>query len=277
MTTQSGVPEEGTDPTIRRHRVQRWLGWLAAPLWVPVAGFWLSRWLGYRVVDVASVRLAYRRAREDTDTPLLICANHLTLIDSFLIAWALSGSWRYLVDFDSLPWNIPEESNFANTTANRVLAYLAKCIPIRRGGSREDVADVLKRVTHLLGQGEVALVFPEGGRSRTGRIEDSAAGWGVGRIVGALEDCRVLCIYLRGEHQETWSDWPKRGDRFHVSLACIEPKSDQRGVRGTRDIANQIVSRLSQLEAEYFARHRGVQKGGDPPGHGSGGIKHAGP
>lgn len=273
MATRSGVPEEGTVRTIRKHRIQRWLVWLAAPLWVPITEFWVLHGFGYRLGDLASTRRVYRRAREDSDTPLLICANHLTLIDSLLVACALSGSWRFLVDFDSLPWNVPEESNFANTVSNRILVYLAKCIPIRRGGSREDVSDVLKRVTYLLGRGEVALLFPEGGRSRTGRVEVSGAGWGVGRIVSALEGCRVLCIYLRGENQKSWSDWPQRGDRFHISVACIEPKSDARGVRGTRDIANQIVSKLAQLEAEYFTRR------GQPEmmsGRENGSTSHAG-
>ena len=228
---------------------------MVAPLWLPLTSLWLARWMGYRVVDMASIRRDYRRIRAESDAPLLICANHLTLIDSFLIGWALSSNWRYLVDFDSLPWNVPEESNFANTIRNRVLVYLGKCIAIRRGGSREDVAGVLKRVTYLLGRGEVALIFPEGGRSRVGRVDVSTAGWGVGRIVGGLEGCRVLCVYMRGARQETWGDWPERGDHFHVSMASIEPKSDARGVRGTRDIANQIISRLARLEDEYFLRH----------------------
>ena len=194
----------------------------------------------------------YRRIRAESDAPLLICANHLTMIDSFLIARALSPSWRYVVDFDSLPWNTPEETNFANTRINRSLAYLAKCIPIRRGGSREDVASVLHRVTYLLERGEVALLFPEGGRSRTGRVSIEGAAWGVGRIVGAVPGCRVLCVYLRGRHQETWSDYPVKGDRVSVSLTCIEPKSDLRGARRARDIAQQIVTQLVRMEESYF-------------------------
>ncbi|MEE3326757.1 MAG: lysophospholipid acyltransferase family protein [Myxococcota bacterium] len=255
MANSFVASESGAIRIKRIHRLQRWLGWAVAPLWVPAASFWLTQRLSYKIVELKETRRLYRRIREESDAPLLICANHLTLIDSFLIGLALSGGFRYLIDFDSLPWNIPEESNFANTRLNRVLAYLGKCIPIRRGGSREDVADVLKRVTYLLGKGEAALVFPEGGRSRAGRIEASSAGWGVGRIVSGLEGCRVLCVYLRGDEQRTFSDWPVRGERFHVSTACIEPKSDARGVRGTRDIANQIVSTLANLESEYFLCH----------------------
>jgi hypothetical protein len=159
------------------------------------------------------------------------------------------------MDFDALPWNTPEETNFARTTTHRALVYLAKCIPIRRGGSRENVAGVLDRIRYLLERGEIALLFPEGGRSRTGRISTDNAAWGVGRIVGAVEGCRVLCVYMRGDAQATWSDYPARGDRMRVSLSCIEPKSDARGARRARDLAQQIVAQLARMEEEHFRVH----------------------
>jgi hypothetical protein len=98
----------------------------------------------------------------------------------------------------------------------------------------------------------VALVFPEGGRSRSGRVDVEAAAYGVGRIVNALPGCRVLCVYLRGETQETFSDLPSRGERFHISVACIEPKSDRAGLRGSLDVARQITTRLAEMERSYF-------------------------
>lgn len=236
----------------RAHAMQRAIGWCVAPIWVPAAAA-LMRWrFGYRVEDVKRVRQEYKRVRDAADTPLLLCANHLTLVDSFLIAWALRGPLAYVVDYDSLPWNTPEETNFATTPLRRVLVYLGKCIPIRRGGDRQDVARVLARISHALQRREVALLFPEGGRSRSGRVEESAAAWGVGRIVGGIEGCRVLCVYLRGRQQENWSDYPTHGDSIHVDITCIEPKSDHKGARKSRDIAQQIVGQLMRMEEAYF-------------------------
>jgi 1-acyl-sn-glycerol-3-phosphate acyltransferase len=245
-----------------RHRRQRVLGWLVAPLWVPLAGLVLKFYFGYRISGLAETRREFARIRNESNAPLLICPNHLTLIDSFLIAWALSPTWRFVLDFDALPWNTPEETNFATSTVNRTLAYLAKCIPIRRGGSREDVAEVLGRVSYLLGRGEVALLFPEGGRSRTGRVSSNDAGWGVGRIVGSVPGCRVLCVYMRGDAQDSFSDYPQRGDQLEIALSCIEPKSDLRGARRSRDLAQQIVAQIVQLEAGYFER-RGASPQGE--------------
>jgi hypothetical protein len=65
----------------------------------------------------------------------------------------------------------------------------------------------------------------------------------------------VLCVYLRGERQHAYSGVPARGDRLHVSLSTLEPKSDHAGLRGSRDVARQIAARLAEMEREHFARH----------------------
>ena len=238
---------------VRKHRTQRAIAWLVAPFWVPLAAAVLRVGFGYRIVDRKQLHGEVRRIRSESTAPLLICANHLTLIDSFIIAWALAPVWTYVIRFDTLPWNTPEETNFASSLRNRALVYLAKCIPIRRGSTREEAARVLDRVSHLLRSGEIALLFPEGGRSRSGRVSDEHMAWGVGRVVGGLPGCRVLCVYMRGNNQETWSDYPARGDAMRVSLACIEPKSDARGARRTRDLVQQIIGQLARMETAHFA------------------------
>jgi 1-acyl-sn-glycerol-3-phosphate acyltransferase len=238
-----------------KHLVQREIGRLLAPFWVPVVVAILRFGMGYRIEGVAEVRRKYaqiRAAHESSGTPLLICANHLTLIDSFLVAWALSSTARYVLHFDELPWNVPEQKNFGSNWRDRAGSWVMKCIPIVRGGAREEVAAVLDRITNLTAAGEVALIFPEGGRSRSGRVEMESAAWGVGRIVGALPGCRVACVYLRGRMQETWSSLPARGDVLEADVTCIEPKSDAKGVRRSRDFARQIVAQLVSMEGEYF-------------------------
>jgi len=237
---------------VRRHAQQRLVAMIAGPIWVGVSVLVMRFWFRWRIADVRNVRARYRRIRAESKGPLLICANHLTMVDSFLIAWALGSGFYWLRHPDELPWNTPERTNFGRTRLQRLLIFVAKCIPITRGGAREDVGEVLERVKYLLARGETACIFPEAGRSRTGRVEESAAGWGVGRIVGAVPGCRVLCVYLRGRRQSTWGVRPATGDTFDVSLGCIEPKSDVRGVRRSRDLAGQIVRQLMRMEEEYL-------------------------
>jgi len=245
-----------------RHRTQRVVGWLLAPFWFPLATLYLRLRFGCRIENIRESRRVYRKIRRESSAPLLICANHLTLVDSFFIAQALSSNWRFVLDFDAVPWNTPEEVNFAATPWNRALVYVAKCIPIRRGGQREDVRAVLERIGYLLSRGEVAVLFPEGGRSRTGRVEADSAGWGVGRVLAGVEECRVLCVYMRGDTQTTWSTYPARGDRLRVSLKLIEPKSDAKGVRRTRDLSMQVMTQLAEMESDYFLAANGGERKG---------------
>jgi 1-acyl-sn-glycerol-3-phosphate acyltransferase len=227
---------------------------LLSPLWIPLTGALMRLGMGWRIepAERAAARREYRRIRTESKAPLLICANHLTMFDSFVVGQAIGFDRDYLRDFGSLPWNTPERVHFASNWWQRVLAYLYKCVPVTRGSDRIEVAKVLEKVRFLIARGQVALVFPEGGRSRSGRVDVETAAYGVGRIVNALPGCRVLCVYLRGEGQETWSDLPRRGERFRVAVACIEPKSDRGGLRGSLDVARQITAKLSEMEQRHF-------------------------
>jgi 1-acyl-sn-glycerol-3-phosphate acyltransferase len=229
----------------------------SAPLWVPLTVALMRFGLGWRIVDGAAARRRYREIIAASSSPVLVCANHLTLVDSAVIAWALGSPWWYLRHFSALPWNVPERRNFASSLASRVLVYVMKCVPIVRGGDRREVAAVLGRLSYLLLRGEAVLMFPEGGRSRSGRIEPESAAYGVGRIASLLPDCRVVCVYLRGEHQDGFGDLPAHGERFHVHVEAIEPRSEHGGLRGAVEVSRQIVARLAELESIHFARREG--------------------
>ncbi len=234
------------------HAFQREVGRLVAPFWIGPLVFFMRWILGYRIADAKALRARFRALREESDAPLLICPNHLTLIDSLIVAWALAPWWYYSIHYDALAWNTPERKNFGRTYMTRLLTFLAKCISISRGGEREQVGQVLSRVTYLLNRGEIAMVFPEGTRSRTGRVTGESIAWGVGRIINSTPGCRVLCVYARGDTQETWGSIPNMGDTFHVEMECFEPKSDAKGARRSLDLAKQVLARLSNMEEAYF-------------------------
>jgi hypothetical protein len=232
--------------------LQREVGRLLGPLWIPAAVA-LMRWRhGWRILDAGATRREFARLRRESSGPLLVCANHLTMVDSFLIALALGGPWWYVTHFSSLPWNTPEREIFARTRWLRIATWLMKCILVSRGGDRREVGRSLERLVWVMSQGDVGLVFPEGGRSRTGRVDVTATTYGVGRVVKSLPGCRVLCVYLRGEGQQSFSDAPARDERFRVRLASLEPKSEHAGLRGSLEITRQILARLAALEAEVL-------------------------
>lgn len=208
--------------------------------------------MGWRIEGGREARERFRKLRGGSPEGLLVCANHLTMVDSFVIAWALAPAWWYVLHYGSVAWNTPERENFARTWPMRALVWVMKCIPVRRGGDRREVGQVLARFSWLLSRGEVGLMFPEGGRSRTGRVDATASTYGVGRIVRSLPGARVLCVYLRGQGQTTWSDRPARGERFRVRVDELEPKSEHGGLRGSLEVSQQVLARLAEMEREYF-------------------------
>jgi len=68
------------------------------------------------------------------------------------------------------------------------------------------------------------MIFPEGRRSRTGRVDRESFSYGVGRFIKNVENCRIMCMYLRGDKQEKYSAIPAWGEKFSVQIEIFQPK-----------------------------------------------------
>jgi 1-acyl-sn-glycerol-3-phosphate acyltransferase len=183
---------------------------------------------------------------------LLVCANHLTLIDSLIIQWALAPSWRLFVRPDWFFWNLPDKYNMSINLFVRVLGYFGKCVLVRRKGPPEEIRRALAQVAYLLGRGQSVLIFPEGGRSRVGRVDTENFMYGVGRMMQDSPEARVVCVFARGVGQRVYSNYPKAGEAFVVRMKEIRPTTKFKGMRADRDLATQIVHHLRDMEQEYF-------------------------
>ena len=213
----------------------------------------LIRCMGYRVKDIKKTREVVKNLYEEHGGPWIICPNHLTMIDSAIVAYAMMPIFRYMLHYRLLPWNLPESANFQKNVFLTISCYLTKCIPISRGGDREKMRNTLDKCLHLLTKKEKLMVFPEGGRSRTGRVDTQGFSYGVGRFVTTVPECRVMCVYLRGDSQEAYSTVPRFGERFTINIETLRPASESKGLKAQRDCARQIIDRLARMEEDYFA------------------------
>ena len=179
------------------------------------------------------------------------------MIDSFIVDYALFSLRQYIINFRKLPWNLPEGRNFQSNIFLRILCYLSKCIPIHRGGSREKMKKNLDKCIYLLRRGDNIMIFPEGRRSRTGRVNKEDFSYGVGRFVKNVENCKVMCMYLRGDKQDNYSVIPAWGEKFSVQMEVFTPEHvEGSDLRVQREYATQIINRLAQMEEKYFALRR---------------------
>jgi 1-acyl-sn-glycerol-3-phosphate acyltransferase len=207
--------------------------------------------MGYRVEELKRVRKTVMRLYRKHPGPWLIYANHLTLVDSVLIAYALAPFYRYMVHYMRLPWNMPEKTNFNTNVVLNLTTFVFKCIPVIRGGNRKTIAETLAKCAFILENRESLLIFPEGTRSRSGRIDPEHFSYGVGGLYQKIPNCKVLCVYLRGEKQTVFSDFPQRKQVFYADVRHLTPKGIGKGLRGQRECARQIIHTLIDMEKRY--------------------------
>ena len=232
--------------------LQNGLGRVTAVVLAPCY-FALIRLMGYRIRDLKAVRALCRREFKRHEGPWLICANHLTMADSVLLSYAMLSLSAHMRAYRWIPWNLPERNNFRNPFLV-LLCYLSKCIPVQRGGPRAEMKQTLEKCAYLFSHKQRLLIFPEGGRSRTGRVDTEQFSYGVGRFLDDdSQDLRVMCLYLRGDSQASYSSVPVFGERFTVLVDVFKPvKSALTGLRAQREYAGQIIGRLAIMEERYF-------------------------
>jgi hypothetical protein len=239
-----------------REKLGLWLQVQLSRALIPVSYYGAIAWMKfgrrYRIPALRMTRRRYRELLKQGSGPVVICGNHLTKIDSLLIMWALTPGWRAFVSSRLMPWNLPDKANFAHNFYLRFMCYVGRCLPIVRKGPREEVRKVMEKVDTLLRNGHSILIFPEGGRSRVGRVDTENFSYGVGSILQEIPTARVLCVFFRGRSQKDFSSLPARGDRFYIDMKMLNPKSESAGLRGARDISGQIIRSLAEMEKGYY-------------------------
>jgi len=247
VAPEVSTSDELTAEERRSLATQAFLGRIAFVFVGPASVFVMRSVRGHRVEGLEEARRTYQRAVA-TGRPTIVCANHLTLYDSAFLLHAFGSTFDYLADFRLFAWNVPAVENFAQSPFWRLVVYLGKCIPIDRAGEAAHHKKVLDKLTYLAAKKDVCMIFPEGGRSRTGRVQVDNVTYGVGRVLAALDRPQVICAYLRGERQATYGDAPAKRDVLHLRVDVIEPRTHQAGLRGARDLSRQVITKLREME-----------------------------
>lgn len=206
-----------------------------------------------RVEGIPEARRLYRQALA-TGRPTIVCANHLTMVDSAFLHWALAPIPEYLLHFDRFSWNVAALEHFEKNLFLKTIVFLAKTVPIDRGDEDHRKA-VLEKIRWLVSRGEVLTLFPEGARSRSGRIDPSTVTYGVGQILKDLEHPQVLCAYLRGRRQTGMSAVPAWGDTLDLKVELLEPTTQATGLRASRDLSRQVIAKLKSMEDAWLVGH----------------------
>lgn len=208
----------------------------------------------FSLLNQKSLRRQFKDIVKNTQGALLICPNHLTYIDSLIIQFGIASLWAYITKPSTYAWNLPKKTNVKSSRFFTFMCYLGKCILLPGRNEPEAMKLTMDKMHYLLQKKQYILVFPEGTRSNTGRVDDQNFAYGAGELLQAVPGTKVLCVYMRGDNQVSKSKFPIRGEKFSVALKLIEPVTDEKGLRGSRDFSRQIINTLVEMEGEYFAR-----------------------
>ena len=235
-------------------KLQRVLGWATFAVVGPGAVVAMRGVRNNTMTGVAEARRVYREALA-TGRPVIICPNHLTMVDSGFLAWALAPLHEYLRHFDRFSWNVAAVEHFHKNAFLKTIVFLCKTVPIDRTGDEAQRKAVVEKLRWLVSHGEVLTIFPEGTRSRTGRIDPANVTYGVGQILKELDRPLVLCAYLRGRKQRGASGVPAWGDVVDLSVEVLEPSTSETGLRAIRDLSRQVILKLKTMEDAWLAFH----------------------
>lgn len=233
--------------------IQRFLSYLLLTVFGPAIHLQYRYRYRFSAHDLAGVRQRFWEIRQQHSGPMLLCTNHLTMIDSLVQGVILCSLPRYLMHISALPWSLPERKNFDKSLAWRITCYLGRCIPVTRGASKEEGRRTQARMRHVLERGDIISIFPEGKRSRSGRVDDEEFSYAPGQLLSMVPEATVVCVYMRGLKEGGFRGFPARGEKFYLDIDVIKPTSDQKGMRESRDYARQIIAHLKTMEDRFFA------------------------
>ncbi|MGD0465352.1 MAG: lysophospholipid acyltransferase family protein [Gammaproteobacteria bacterium] len=221
---------------------------------------WLFIIKRYQINNFKNVYNEFKSIKKQINGPLIICPNHLTYIDSVLLIFIFGSMWDYICNFHTLAWNFPTTAHLKDNLLYKIICYLGKCIFFDLNTSTDQPKKTMQKAKYLLSRGEYILLFPEGHRSTNGLVDTKNFAYGVGKLINEVPNVKVLCVYLRGSSQKTYSIFPNEKDRFYCKLNLITPitantpsiNTNLNNLRSYREISKNIIQTLYQMEQDYF-------------------------
>ena len=187
-----------------------------------------------RAVLVVVTKLGYRLRYEGLenvpeDRGFILCSNHISNMDPILVGIRLKPKCYFMAKeelfrFKPLGWLIKALGAF----------------PVSRG--RGDTAAIDKAV-ELVRSGKVLVIFPEGHRSKDGKLLKLKSGAAV--ISSQTQGDLLPCIVRKGERRGLRRDVVIRyGPILHYQELGIAPESGTAGIRGANRLLTEKMTRL---------------------------------
>jgi 1-acyl-sn-glycerol-3-phosphate acyltransferase len=199
------------------------------------------RWL---LLGLARLFFGFRaEGRVPSRGPLILAANHQSLMDAFLVALAAERRVRFLMT-----------ETFAGLRGARWFFRWHGVIFVRASSSN---LPMLRAALGVLANGDAVGIFPEGGISRDGRMLPMLPGV---VALAARSGAPIVPVIIDGAFRALprWSRWPRpRTIRVRigepVAASDLLPAELSRG-EGLEVAAERLGARMRELQTELLAR-----------------------
>lgn len=143
--------------------------------------WWAGLWVIFRVWNRLRVT---GRENLPASPPFILIANHTSHLDAPLLASLLPAKWR-----DQISPVAASDTFFENRPTAAFAAWFLNALAIRRRGT--GAHDLEQMRDRLNDDNAVFIIFPEGTRSRTGKLQSFKSG--IGRMVAESKVPVVPC------------------------------------------------------------------------------------
>jgi 1-acyl-sn-glycerol-3-phosphate acyltransferase len=198
----------------------------------------LSFGLGPMIDFYVRNRTVGREVFDTLEHPVVFVANHSSHLDTPTILRALPRKWRRSTAVAAAADYFYNKRWKANG-----VALLFNTVPLGRKGGGLD-SGATDHVDRIIDEGWNLVMFPEGTRSRDGRIGKVRSG---AAVIAARHGIDIVPIYISGTHEAMppGQNWPKRiPGRFFSRRHAVEVRFGQPIRPGAVDDARAVMDEV---------------------------------
>ena len=185
--------------------------------------------------------------------PVLLASNHLSFIDSVVIPLTVPRRVTFLAKAEYFD---------GHGVRGRAVAMFFQgigAVPVRRGGGRDEAADALQAAQSVLSDGGAFGVYPEGTRSRDGRLYRGRTGvaW-----LALATGAKIVPVAITGtDRVQPPGSRVLRPHRVTVTLAPpIDPEpwikrveTEGRAGQARREITDLVMDAIAEMSGQVRA------------------------
>lgn len=203
-------------------------------------GFYRFAWLFVRFILTVFFRLKVEGAKHvPREGGVILASNHCSLLDPPAVAVSTRRELNFMA----------KRELFAGRLLGGLISRL-HAFPVSRGFGR----DAIRTALDILGRGQALLVFPEGTRSKDGRLGPVKGGLG---MLAMAADKPIVPVYICGTRRLRRSFLGLDRIRVTFGKALLPPPEyggEDRKALYCR-ISSEVMERIAQMKA---AQERGI-------------------